>query len=375
MGNMCNKSFQNENEPLINGSEISDSSNQSKLCEKDFTKIRLIGRGSYGNVYLVRYIKNNHVYAMKVYSKSDLREKNQEDNTKSERNLQTQINFPFIVSVKFAFQTESKLFLVQEFIQGGDLFNQIHSNPKFSTEKTRFYSAEIIIAIEYLHNNNMIYRDLKPENILIGLDGHIKITDFGLSKKYNKIEKAFTICGTLQYIAPEILEGSGYNESVDWWSLGVIMFEMITSKLPFRIKQDSQPNPDIYKKNIIYPTWMDETAKDLINKLLNINPLLRIGSGINGCDDIKKHEFFKDIDWNKALNKKLKPPFIPKVEDETDIKYFEKSLMESPIFSENSEILVNEEENEEDNNKYDGFTFVAVSYNELKDCKEDKDDI
>ena len=216
----------------------------------------------------------------------------------------------------------------------------------------------------------MIYRDLKPENILIGIDGHIKLTDFGLSKKYNKMDKAFTICGTLQYLAPEILEGKGYNECVDWWSLGVIMFEMLTGKLPFKFNDNSQLNPEIYKKNIIFPSWMDETAKDLIIKLLNNDPYLRIGNGVNGCEDIKKHEFFKDINWNDVLNKKLKPPFIPKVEDETDIKYFEKSLMESPIFSQNSELLVNDEENE-DEDKYEGFTFVAVSYNELKDFKED----
>ena len=372
MGNICSKSYQNL-DPILSESDISESSSHSKISEEDFTKIRLIGKGSYGNVYLVRFIKNNHLYAMKVYSKSDLREKNQEDNTKSERNLQTQINFPFIVSVKFAFQTESKLFLVQEFVQGGDLFFHIHQSQKFSTEKTKFYVAEIILAIEFLHNNNMIYRDLKPENILIGIDGHIKLTDFGLSKKYDKIQKAYTICGTIQYLAPEILDGQGYNESVDWWSLGVIMFEMLTTKLPFKFKSDGIPNPNVYKKNIIFPTWMDETAKDLIIKLLNIDPNLRLGSGHNGCDDIKNHEFFKNIDWNLALKKKLKPPFIPKIDDETDIKYFEKSLAETPIFSENSEMIVNTEENEEEDDKYDGFTFVAVSYNELKDFKENKE--
>ena len=369
MGNFCNKSLQSI-DPILSQSDDGDSSIQPKITEKDFIKIKLIGKGSYGNVYLVRYLKNNHLYAMKVYSKSDLREKNQEDNTKSERNLQTQINFPFIVSVKFAFQTESKLFLVQEFIQGGDLFFHIHQSPRFSTEKTKFYAAEILLAIEFLHNNNMIYRDLKPENILINVDGHIKLTDFGLSKKYNKVERSYTICGTVQYLAPEILEGSGYNESVDWWSYGVIMFEMLTGKLPFKFKLDGDPNPNVYKKKIIFPTWMDETAKDLIIKLLNIDPNLRIGNGANGSEEIKKHDFFKNIDWNLALKKKLKPSFIPKIDDETDIKYFEKSLAETPIFSENSEIVVNEEENE-DEERYDGFTFVAVSYNELKDYKEE----
>ena len=379
MGNLCPK--KKHEEPLVPSEKIPEpENNHSKISENDFTKIKLIGKGSYGNVFLVRYNKNNMIYAMKVYKKSDLREKNQENNTKSERNLLTQINFPFIVEVKFAFQTDSKLFLVQEFIQGGDLFFHIHSGQKFSTQKTKFYLVEIILAIDFLHKNNMIYRDLKPENILIDSKGHIKLTDFGLSKIVTNIEeKSFTICGTLQYIAPEIISGEGYNESVDWWSLGIIMYEMLTGKLPFKFNFDSQEEQNdlnIYDKKIKYPSWIEENAKDLINKLLNKNPEKRIGSGKEGAENIKKHPFFSDIDWNKALNKELRPPFIPKIENETDIKYFEKSLVESPVFSDSSLQLVYNTEENEDEDDYDGFTFVATSYKELKDMgKDEKDDI
>ena len=381
MGNLCPK--KKHEEPLVPSEKIPEpENNHSKISENDFTKIKLIGKGSYGNVFLVRYNKNNMIYAMKVYKKSDLREKNQENNTKSERNLLTQINFPFIVEVKFAFQTDSKLFLVQEFIQGGDLFFHIHSGQKFSTQKTKFYLVEIILAIDFLHKNNMIYRDLKPENILIDSKGHIKLTDFGLSKIVTNIEeKSFTICGTLQYIAPEIISGEGYNESVDWWSLGIIMYEMLTGKLPFKFNFDSQEEQgqndlNIYDKKIKFPSWIEENAKDLINKLLNKNPEKRIGSGKEGAENIKKHPFFSDIDWNKALNKELRPPFIPKIENETDIKYFEKSLVESPVFSDSSLQLVYNTEENEDEDDYDGFTFVATSYKELKDMgKDEKDDI
>ena len=379
MGNLCPK--KKHEEPLVPSEKIPEpENNHSKISENDFTKIKLIGKGSYGNVFLVRYNKNNMIYAMKVYKKSDLREKNQENNTKSERNLLTQINFPFIVEVKFAFQTDSKLFLVQEFIQGGDLFFHIHSGQKFSTQKTKFYLVEIILAIDFLHKNKMIYRDLKPENILIDSKGHIKLTDFGLSKIVTNIEeKSFTICGTLQYIAPEIISGEGYNESVDWWSLGIIMYEMLTGKLPFKFNFDSQEEQNdlnIYDKKIKYPSWIEENAKDLINKLLNKDPEKRIGSGKEGAENIKKHPFFSDIDWNKALNKELRPPFIPKIENETDIKYFEKSLVESPVFSDSSLQLVYNTEENEDEDDYDGFTFVATSYKELKDMgKDEKDDI
>ena len=367
MGSLCNKTLQ---DPLLLPPN-NDESPHSKISEKDFTKIKLIGKGSYGYVYLVRYNKNNSIYAMKVYKKSDLREKNQENNTKSERNLMTQINFPFIVGVKFAFQTESKLFLVQEFIQGGDLFFHIHSGQKFSAQKTKFYIVEIILALEFLHKNNMIYRDLKPENILVDSKGHIKLTDFGLSKiVQNRDEKSYTICGTMQYLAPEIIGGEGYDESVDWWSLGIIMFEMFTGKLPFKFRFDTEPNLNIYKKKVVYPSWMEENAKDLIINLLNVDPDKRLGSGKNGAENIKRHPFFSDIDWVEALNKKLKPPFIPKIEDETDIKYFEKSLAESPIFSDSStDLMFKAEENEEEED-YDGFTFVAKSYKELKDMEK-----
>ena len=379
MGNLCPK--KKHEEPLVPSEKIPEQeNNHSKISENDFTKIKLIGKGSYGNVFLVRYNKNNMIYAMKVYKKSDLREKNQENNTKSERNLLSQINFPFIVEVKFAFQTDSKLFLVQEFIQGGDLFFHIHSGQKFSTQKTKFYLVEIILAIDFLHKNNMIYHDLKPENILIDSKGHIKLTDFGLSKIVTNIEeKSFTICGTLQYIAPEIISGEGYNESVDWWSLGIIMYEMLTGKLPFKFNfdnQEEQNDLNIYDKKIKYPSWIEENAKDLINKLLNKDPEKRIGSGKEGAENIKKHPFFSDIDWNKALNKELRPPFIPKIENETDIKYFEKSLVESPVFSDSSLQLVYNTEENEDEDDYDGFTFVATSYKELKDMgKDEKDDI
>ena len=371
MGNLCNK---NSQDPSVIPNQPEKTPPPPKLTEADFTKIKLIGKGSYGNVYLVRYNKNKQIYAMKIYIKSDIREKNQESNTKTERNLMTQINFPFIVSVKFAFQTESKLFLVQEFIQGGDLFFHMHSCKKFSNEKAKFYTVEIILAIEYLHNNNMIYRDLKPENILIGNDGHIKLTDFGLSKMVESINnKSYTICGTIQYLAPEIMGGEGYDASVDWWSLGVMLYEMLTNKLPFKFKYDGNYNFEIYRRNIIFPSWMDENAKDLISKLLVFDPNKRIGNGENKSDEIKKHPYFSDIDWNKALNKELVPPFIPKVDDDVDIKYFEKSLKESPVFDDNSEYLVNSEENEnDDDDNYDGFTFIATSYRELKDMgKED----
>ena len=359
MGSLCNKYSQS---PLLDESDINYGN--SHINEKDFTPIKLIGKGSYGNVFLVRYQKNNHIYAMKVLSKSLLRQQSQETNTKAERNLMVQIHSPFIVNIKYAFQNDSKLYLVQEFVQGGDLFLHIHSQPKFPNEKAKFYVIELCLAIHFLHENNMLYRDLKPENILIDTDGHIKITDFGLCKILLNYEKTYTICGTVQYLAPEILTGEGYNKSVDWWSLGCIMYEMLVGRFPFKYQKNGKLNIDIYKKPIKYPSYIDENAKDLMSKFMEIDPQKRLGSGENGWEDIKNHPYFKDVNWDEANNKKMKPPFLPNIESETDTKYFEKTFTDEPIYNEEGDALFSEDNEYEEN--YKGFTYVNGSYNELE---------
>ena len=371
MGKLCSKTSQN---PLLDESDINDNYSSSKINEKDFTPIKLIGKGSYGNVYLVRFNKNNKIYAMKVLSKSLLREQNQETNTKTERNLMVKMNSPFIVNIKFAFQTEFKLFLVEDFVQGGDLFLHLHTNPRFSNEKAKFYVIEIVLALEFLHKNNMLYRDLKPENILIGVDGHIKLTDFGLSKILTNNDKTYTICGTVQYLAPEILGEEGYNTAVDWWSLGCIFYEMLVGKFPFRFQKDGKLNSEVYKKPIRYPSYLDIKAKDLISKLLENDPSKRLGSGENGWEKVKEHPYFSDVDWNEAKNKKLKPPFLPKVENELDIKYFEKTFTDEPVTNDNGDALYNNDEEEFEEN-YKGFTYVAGSCNELKTIVSQEEDV
>ena len=367
MGKLCSKQSQN---PLLDESDIN-----SKISEKDFTSIKLIGKGSYGNVFLVRYKRNNKIYAMKVLNKSLLREQNQENNTKSERNLMIQISCPFIVNIKFAFQNDFKLFLVQEFLQGGDLFFHIHTQPKFSNEKTKFYVTELVIAIEFLHKNNMLYRDLKPENILIDANGHIKLTDFGLSKILSNSEKTYTICGTVQYLAPEILYGEGYNKAVDWWSLGCIMYEMLTGKLPFKQLKNGKLNIEVYKKEIRYPEYIEDDAKDLMSKLMEKDPTKRLGTGEKGWEDVKAHPYFDGIDWEEAKKKNLIPPFVPKIKNELDVKYFDNDFTDIQINNDNDndniDLLYSDEEQGEDN--YNGFTYVSNSVSEMKKLVSEND--
>ena len=369
MGLLCHKRAQN---PLLSSSDIDETYSISKLSENDFNPISLIGKGSFGNIYLVRFNRNKSLYAMKVLSKSLIRQQNQENNTKSERDLMIKINCPFIVNVKYAFQNETKLFLVQEFVQGGDLFFHLHLFPKFSDEKTKFYVIELVMALDFLHKNNMIYRDLKPENILIGIDGHIKITDFGLSKILLNYDKTYTICGTVQYVAPEILGGEGYNESVDWWSLGCIMFEMLTGRFPFRFSKSGKLSLEVYKKPIKFPDYINDNAKDLISKLLDQDPKKRLGNGINGGDDVKAHPYFNGVNWEEAWDKKLNPPYIPKVKNDLDIKYFEKTYTEEPIYNGKMDSLSNDDEEGEIEENYKGFTYVG-SCDELKDIVKDSD--
>jgi serine/threonine protein kinase len=185
------------------------------------------------------------------------------------------------------------------------------------------YACEMILALEYLHNKKIIYRDLKPENILLGKDGHIKVTDFGLSKFFNEDDRAYTLCGTPEYLAPEILLGKGYDKSVDWWSLGILIYEMLIDGSPFRIKNI------LDVKNYIQPLDIKEgiissEARDLILNLLKIDPIERLGYGSNDASEIKRHPFFSNVDWNDVFEKKISPKFIPNIKDDLDLKYFDK---------------------------------------------------
>ena len=336
-----------------------------KVTYSDFEPIKLLGRGSFGEVLLVRLKANKKVYAMKILNKKILKLKKQQAHTKTERDLMVKINCPFIVNIKSAFQDASKLYIVSEFMQGGDMFYHMHDGQIiiFSNEKTRFYMIELVLALEALHKKNMVYRDLKPENILLDSKGHVKLTDFGLSKILEtEDDKAYTICGTPQYLAPEILDKKGYDKAVDWWSLGCVMYEMLVGKLPYAIKRGVKMNKKIYEQGVDYKN-LNSNAKDLIQKLLVINPKERLGSGPNGSEDIKKHPFFKGVNWRDAWLKKLKPPFIPKLKSDTDLSYFDTMFTDEPIDGPQRKYT---NRDREISNEYNGFSYVTGSVsNEL----------
>ena len=369
MGNCCKKKKGSEalisEEDVEKALDINESNPLGiKLKTDDFEKIKLIGKGSFGEVFLVRNKVNKQYYAMKALDKQTIISFNQEEHTKAERDLMVKVNCPFIIDIKFAFQDNQNLYLLTEFMQGGELFFHLYKEKKFKDEKAKFYLVEIILAIEFLHKKKMIYRDLKPENILIDKTGHIKLTDFGLSKILSKDkEKTYTICGTPQYLAPEILTYNGYDDSVDWWSLGCIMYKMLLGVDAFRFTKDESLNPQKYEKDIIIPDYVSKNAKDLIKKLLVVNPQKRLGSGPGGTQKIKSHPYFSDINWEKAWNKELEPPFVPNLndeKDELDLKYFDKGFTSENIETNNESY--SEEEPISQNALFKGFTFVNESY-------------
>ena len=280
--------------------------NQPKISAQDFQEIKLLGRGTFGKVLLVKKKSSDNIYAMKVLKKSIVLIKNQVLHTKQERKILEKINHPFIVHLHYAFQDEKKLYLVTEFMQGGELFYHLRKDKLFKESRAKFYLCEIILALEHLHKNGCIYRDLKPENILLDINGHIKLTDFGLSKMTlsKKDERAYTVCGTPEYLAPEILLEQGYDKTVDWWSLGVLFYEMLCGYSPFKMSTSKAQRLDIslYTKPVTMHHFMSDDAISFISSLIVVDPKCRLGYGANGYANVKAHQFFSDVNWDDYFN-------------------------------------------------------------------------
>merc|ERR1719308_116288 len=245
----------------------------------------------------------------------------QAEHVKNEKLILQEIQHPFLLSLTWSCKDDRNLYLMFPYVPGGELFTYLRMAGTFPVPTTLFYSAEIVSALSYLHSLNIIYRDLKPENILLGKDGHIVITDFGFSKKV--VGKTWTLCGTPEYLAPEIIQSKGHNKAVDWWALGILIYEMLAGYPPF-----FDDNPfGIYEKilsgKMEWPRHIDQIAKDLIKKLLVQDRTKRLGNLKNGSDDVKRHRWFKTIDWEEVYYKQLKPPLVPKVSYEGDTRNFD----------------------------------------------------
>jgi len=297
-------------EPAPKTEDINYMLNQS-ISMDDFELLTVVGKGSFGKVIQVRKRDDGKIYAMKILKKQQLVARKQVQHTQTERKVLAQINHPFVVSLRYAFQTQTKLYMVLDYFTGGELFFHLKSGGCFPEERSRFYAAEISLALQCLHEHGIIYRDLKPENVLLDDEGHIKLTDFGLSKEDLKDNQmTHTFCGTPEYLAPEVIKGAWYGKSVDWWSMGTLLFEMLTGLPPFYNENLHLMYEKIVTAPLIFPDDMSQPARKLLAGLLERDPRRRLGSN-NGINDFKDHEFFAGIDWKRLEDKQIRPSFIP----------------------------------------------------------------
>ncbi|MCL4128655.1 UNVERIFIED_CONTAM: hypothetical protein GTU68_040688 [Idotea baltica] len=240
-----------------------------------------------------------------------------------ERDILAEVCHPFVVKLHYAFQTEGKLYLILDFLRGGDLFTRLSKEIMFTEEDVKFYLAELALALDHLHSLGIIYRDLKPENILLDADGHISLTDFGLCKESLDDQKAYSFCGTIEYMAPEVVNRKGHNTAADWWSFGVLLFEMLTGALPFQGSNRKETMALILRAKLGMPHYLSPDAQLLLRVLFKRNPANRLGAGPNGVEDLKRHQFFSTIDWEKLFRKEVIPPFKPAVSKADDCFYFD----------------------------------------------------
>ncbi|KAJ3359576.1 RAC-alpha serine/threonine-protein kinase [Allomyces javanicus] len=295
----------------------------------DFEFHRVLGKGKYGKVLLCSHKVSKKVFAIKVIQKDP----ESADTARTESEILRSIKHPFIVGLHFAFQNPERLYLVMEYVNGGELFFHLSQSGRFPEKRAKFYAAEILLALQCLHGKGIVYRDLKLENILLDKEGHIKIADFGLSRISTKGEgeRTFSMAGTLEYFAPEVIEGINYSFPADWWAFGVILFELLCGYHPFY-----NPNPDILYQLILrapleFPTFIGVRAAEVITRLLDRDYRKRLGSGKNGSREIQQHAFFKDVDWVKLFRKEVPPPWRPDLADDFDTSFFDKEFTSEQI--------------------------------------------
>ena len=331
-----------------------------KVGPECFELLKVLGKGGYGKVFQVRKRTGkdaDRIFAMKVLKKAAIvRSKKDTIHTKSERSILESIEHPTIVSLQYAFQTNHKLYLILEYLSGGELFTLLEREGVFLEDAASFYIGEITLALEHLHSNGIIYRDLKPENIMLNSRGHMVLTDFGLSKEslYGDAT-THTFCGTIEYMAPEILQRTGHRKSVDWWSLGTLMYDMLTGAPPFFAENRKRTIDKILHAKLQLPAYLTVDANDFIKRLLKRHPPNRLGSGPDDAKPIKKHPFFKNIDWENLLTSE--PPFPLTMSGDEDVSQFDSKFtkltpVDSPVGSKISDSA---------NLNFLGFTYIAPS--------------
>ncbi|CAD8189672.1 unnamed protein product [Paramecium octaurelia] len=289
-----------------------------KLGEYDI--MNTLGTGSFGRVRLAKQKSNNKYVALKMLKKIEILRLKQVDHIISEFNILKQIKHPFLIEMSGYTQDERYLYFVLEYIQGGELFTYLRNAGTVQNEEAQFYSAQVVLMFEYLHTKNIVYRDLKPENLLVQSDGYLKLTDFGFAKVVD--DRTYTLCGTPEYLAPEILLNKGHSKPVDWWCLGIFIYEMLAGIDPFNDEDPMAIYQKILKGKVKFPRNFDNEAKSLVKHLLEQDVTKRFGNLKNGVDDIKQHKWYETLNWKDIINKKIKPQYIPVIQSDYDTSNF-----------------------------------------------------
>ncbi|XP_006261688.4 protein kinase C eta type [Alligator mississippiensis] len=318
----------------------SKSKSQSSTCRigiKDLTFLRVLGKGSFGKVMLAKRKETGHLYAVKVLKKDVILQDDDVECTMTEKRiLSLARNHPFLTQLFCCFQTPDRLFFVMEFVNGGDLMFHIQKSRRFDEARAQFYGAEIISALMFLHEKGIIYRDLKLDNVLLDHEGHCKLADFGMCKEgiCNGITTG-TFCGTPDYIAPEILQEMLYGPDVDWWAMGVLLYEMLCGHAPFEAENEDDLFEAILNEEVVYPSWLPQDAVGILKAFMTKNPNMRLGSqALGGESAILRHPYFKQMDWDLLNQRQVEPPFRPRIKSKEDVSNFDPDFTkEEPILT------------------------------------------
>ena len=260
---------------------------------------------------------------MKVLKKEIVVRLKQVEHTNDERLMLSIVTHPFIIRMWGTFQDAQQIFMIMDYIEGGELFSLLRKSQRFPNPVAKFYAAEVCLALEYLHSKDIIYRDLKPENILLDKNGHIKITDFGFAKYVPDV--TYTLCGTPDYIAPEVVSTKPYNKSIDWWSFGILIYEMLAGYTPFYDSNTMKTYEKILNAELRFPPFFNEDVKDLLNRLITRDLGQRLGNLQNGTEDVKNHPWFKEVVWEKLLSRNIETPYEPPIQQgQGDTSQFDK---------------------------------------------------
>lgn len=310
-------------------SSVDAQSARLPVAFEDLQVLGNLGKGSFGLVQMVRDGKSKKCFALKRLDKASLVQMDQTAHVMNEKIVMSSLCHPFIVKLRNTYQDSNSLYFLMDVCLGGDLFSLLRSQTLFEEKVARFYAASIILAFEHMHQRDIIHRDLKPENVLVEKDGYIKLTDFGFAKIVE--ERTWTLCGTPDYLAPEMITGQGHGKGVDWWTLGILIYEMIASYPPFYDDDPMLTYARIARGKISFPKHFSKAAIDLVKRLLHPKPSKRLGVVKGGAEFVKSHPWFKGFDWDALVTKKLPAPFVPDLEGDDDMAFFDGSSIDDTV--------------------------------------------